>query len=117
MARCVVYLRVSTRNQANKHGLTRQLETCLNHAREQGVIVYGVFVDIASGSGELPQRALAIAESKRLSCPVFIETYCRWSRRGNDETYSTTYLAICEPLAIGFENKLREIMGGLLGAT
>jgi predicted site-specific integrase-resolvase len=99
MARCVIYARVSSRTQSWGSGIVRQIESCQAKARKDKAGVLGVYVDIASGSGELPQRAAAIAQSKRLKCPVYVEDMTRWTRSGSDPSLfdDGLSLVICDP--------------------
>ena len=44
-----VYIRVSTKKQAEKHSLDKQKADCLAYARKRGIIVVFVYTDVGSG--------------------------------------------------------------------
>jgi len=85
MARCVIYTRVSTTPQAFGDGLRRQLEECIRYARDRKLNIAGVYTDICSGAGAMPNRDIAYREHIRLRCPILVETGCRWSRNRYDD--------------------------------
>lgn len=109
MHQCIIYLRVSTRQQAFGHGLVRQLETCQDFAKQQKLWVRAVYTDIASGAGKLPNRSLAVAESKKLGIPILVETRCRWSRGPSEDTNYRHVLQAC-PLAKQAEEVLADML-------
>lgn len=114
----VIYMRCSTRPQAHGHSLIRQLEECTRFASKHGVSVGGVFCDIASGAGRLPQRDLAIAFAKRSRGRVLVESSDRWSRAGNDGSEATEFfmsgrVVECADHAIEFRHKIAAIVSGV----
>ena len=108
MSQCIIYLRVSTRQQAIGHGLVRQLETCQDFAKQHRLWVRSVYTDIASGAGKLPNRSLAVAESKKLGIPILVETRCRWSRGPSEDT-NYRHVLQASSLAIQAEEVLAKI--------
>jgi predicted site-specific integrase-resolvase len=80
MALCVIYTRVSTTPQASGDGLIRQLEECIRYARANKLNIAGVYSDVCSGVGKMPNRDIAFRQSVRLKCPIVVEAGCRWSR-------------------------------------
>lgn len=86
MAQCIVYARVSTRQQAWGHGIVRQIECCQQQAKLDNAWVQAVYVDVCSGTGAMPNRERAIAESKETGYPIYVEAVDRWTRRENDES-------------------------------
>jgi len=117
MAQCVIYLRVSTRAQALGHGLIRQLETCQEFAKAGGLWVRSVYVDICSGSGQMPQRELAIAEAEQHGISVLVESRDRWSRSTKDKHAQSALPISCAEWSADFEREIAEIIsrhtGGL----
>ena len=85
MARCIIYTRVSTTPQATGTGLVRQLEECIRYAASHRINVAGVYTDICSGAGTMPNREIAYREHVRLKCPILVETRCRWSRHRHED--------------------------------
>ena len=86
MAQCIVYARVSTRQQAWGHGIVRQIECCQQQAKRDNAWVRAVYVDVCSGTGAMPNRERAIAESKDTGYPIYVEGVDRWTRRGSDDS-------------------------------
>jgi DNA invertase Pin-like site-specific DNA recombinase len=86
MAQCIIYARVSTRQQAWGHGIVRQIECCQAQAKRDCAWVRSVYVDICSGMSEMPNRELAVAEAKEAGYPIYVEAIDRWTRRADDET-------------------------------
>lgn len=109
MAQCVIYTRVSTRQQAWGHGLIRQLETCLNKAKTDNAYVVGVFTDICSGAGHLPQRQTAIQVASDHGCPIYVEAMDRWSRKGPSDLIAYGNVVSCS----GWDAQFAETIRGL----
>jgi DNA invertase Pin-like site-specific DNA recombinase len=114
MGQCVIYARVSTKKQAWGHGLVRQLECCQAFAKDRGVFVRAVYVDVCSGRGDLPNRGRAVEEAKATGYPVYVEAIDRWTRDGDDETLNDDELGIVvcselfRELAARIEGALRD---------
>lgn len=110
MAQCIVYLRVSTRAQALGHGLIRQLEACQEFAKAGGLWVRAVYVDICSGSGQMPQRELAISEAEQHGIRILVESRDRWSRSKKDKHAQSALPISCAEYTVGFEREIAEII-------
>lgn len=110
MARCVIYTRVSTTPQAFGDGLRRQLEECIRYARDHKLNIAGVYTDICSGAGAMPNRDIAYREHIRLRCPILVETGCRWSRhRYDDEPLKDANVIYASDVAREMHDRLTEI--------
>lgn len=120
---CVVYARVSTRQQAWGHGICRQIEACQQAAKTINAYVRAVYVDVCSGSGPMPQRALAIAEAKEHGCPIYVESVDRWTRTADDDTLvdGSLSLVFCaewhNDLTARVSTLVHKFMAGDAGAT
>jgi DNA invertase Pin-like site-specific DNA recombinase len=117
VAQCVIYTRVSTRPQAWGHGLVRQLETCVDRAKKDNAYVVGVFTDVCSGTGPLPQRELAIRTAGEHCCPIYVEAMDRWSRKGPSDAGSYGRIVLCADLADEFAGTVQSLVGEFLRAT
>jgi len=108
MAQCIIYARVSTRGQAWGHGIVRQIECCQQRAKNEGVFVRAVYVDVCSGAGLMPNRDRAIAEAYDTGYPIYAESLDRWTRQGDDETLGDNALSLvfCSQVQEAFESKL-----------
>jgi len=113
MAQCIIYARVSTRQQAWGHGIIRQIECCQQQAKSDKAWVRSVYVDVCSGTGPKPNRERAIAESKDTGCPVYIEGVDRWTRQADEASlndYEGVDLVICGEAQQGLANVLRLLL-------
>jgi len=112
MAQCIIYARVSTKQQAWGHGIVRQIECCQGRAKKDGAFVRSVYVDVQSGRGPLPQRELAIAEARDTGYPVYVEAIDRFTRNSEDESLADSDLdvVICSELARDFAHKLELLL-------
>lgn len=98
---CVIYARISSRTQSWGDGIVRQIECCQHFAEKRRTGVLGVYVDIAKGDGPLPNRDAAMAHARSLDCPIFVETYDRWTRSAANNPCDVP-VEVCEPLARAF---------------
>lgn len=115
MARCVIYTRVSTTAQAFGDGLRRQLEECIKYARDHKLNIAGVYTDICSGAGVMPNRDLAYREHIRLRCPILVETGCRWSRnRYEDEPLKDANIIYASDIANEMHDRLVAMVSQVL---
>jgi len=115
MARCVIYTRVSTTPQAFGDGLRRQLEECIRYARDRRLNIAGVYTDICSGDGAMPNRSIAYREHIRLKCPILVESGCRWSRhRYEDEPLKDAHVIYASDTAREMRDRLAEIISKAL---
>jgi DNA invertase Pin-like site-specific DNA recombinase len=112
---CVIYMRVSTVPQASGTGLARQLEDCTRYANEKAMPVYGVFCDVGSGDGPMPNRTIAYSEAARRKCRILVESRDRWSRKppGSDPL-PDDLLVITAQHAREFEQKIGKMIGEYL---
>jgi DNA invertase Pin-like site-specific DNA recombinase len=96
MAQCIIYARVSTRQQAWGHGLARQIECCSWKAKEDGAWVRSVYVDIASATRprKLKNRQRAIQEAKENNCAIYFESVDRWTRCSQDDSLEEQGLSL-----------------------
>lgn len=117
VAQCVIYTRVSTRPQAWGHGLVRQLETCVDRAKRDNAYVVGVFTDVCSGVGPLPQRDLAIRTAEKHGCPIYVEAMDRWSRKGPSDAGSYGRIVLCADWAGEFAETVQSLVGEMLRST
>jgi DNA invertase Pin-like site-specific DNA recombinase len=82
----VVYLRVSTERQGRSGlGLEAQREIVATFATREGIELVGEFVEVETGKGadaldRRPQLASALAQARRLKCPVVVAKLDRLSR-------------------------------------
>jgi DNA invertase Pin-like site-specific DNA recombinase len=82
----VTYLRVSTERQGRSGlGLQAQQEVISNFALREGFDLAGEFVEVETGKGsdaldKRPQLAAALAQARRLKCPVIVAKLDRLSR-------------------------------------
>lgn len=108
MAQCIIYARVSTKQQAWGHGIVRQIECCQARAEKDRAFVRSVHVDVCSGSGPMPNRERAIAESRETGYPIYVEAIDRWTRIASDETLSDESLqvVICDEMHRQFAQKI-----------
>jgi DNA invertase Pin-like site-specific DNA recombinase len=115
MARCVIYTRVSTTPQASGDGLRRQLDECIRYARDHKLNIAGVYTDICSGAGAMPNRSIAYREHIRLNCPILVESGCRWSRhRYEDEPLKDANVIYASDTAREMRDRLAEIISKAL---
>lgn len=118
MAQCIVYARVSTKQQAWGHGIIRQIECCQQKAKQDNAFIRAVYVDVCSGAGSMPNRELAIAESRNTGHPIYVESVDRWTRQADDETLTADDIDIvfCGELHGLLELKLSRLLSGLAEA-
>lgn len=111
--RCVVYVRVSTAQQALGSGLVRQLEACTEFARSNGLNISGIYGDVGSGDGPMPNRQLAYIASIQMRCPVLVESRDRWSRmkHGTDPFCNATVIVTSDQ-SMAFESACKRIIEG-----
>jgi DNA invertase Pin-like site-specific DNA recombinase len=82
----VTYLRVSTERQGRSGlGLEAQRELIANFAAHEGIELTAEFVEVETGKGadaldRRPQLAAALAQARRLKCPVAVAKLDRLSR-------------------------------------
>lgn len=82
----VSYLRVSTARQGRSGlGLEAQRELIMTFAAREGIELMAEFVEVETGKGSdaldrRPQLASALAEARRLKCPVLVAKLDRLSR-------------------------------------
>lgn len=112
---CIIYLRVSTRTQAKGHGLIRQLEACIEKASKDGLVIRSVYVDICSGTGQQPQRELAIAEAKKLGVKVLVEARDRWTRKSGEPDDIAALAETASPVMVGFESRIAGLLLKAIG--
>jgi DNA invertase Pin-like site-specific DNA recombinase len=113
MAQCIIYARVSTKQQAWGHGIIRQIECCQQQAKSDKAWVRSVYVDVCSGTGAMPHREQAIAESKDTGYSIYIEGVDRWTRQAGDaslDDYEGVELVICGEAQQGLANVLRLLL-------
>lgn len=113
MAQCIIYARVSTRQQAWGHGIVRQIECCQHQAKKVGVWVRAVYVDVCSGAGQMPNRDRAISEAKETGYPIYVESMDRWTRKGSDESLDdeAIELVFCSELYADFAANIAAAFG------
>ncbi len=86
MERAVAYLRVSTERQGRSGlGLEAQRDVIARFAEREGLDLAGEFVEVETGKGSdaldrRPQLAAALAQARRLKCPVIVAKLDRLSR-------------------------------------
>lgn len=114
VAQCVIYTRVSTRQQAWGHGLIRQLETCVDRARKDKTFIVAVFTDVCSGASRQPNRDLAIAEAIDHDCPIYVESMDRWSRKGADDPALFDNVVVCADFARDFNATISSLVNGFV---
>jgi DNA invertase Pin-like site-specific DNA recombinase len=113
MAQCIVYARVSTRQQAWGHGIVRQIECCQQQAKSDKAFVRSVYVDVCSGTGTMPNRERAIEESKATGYPIYVEAVDRWTRQADDASLNDEEgvdLVICGEAQQGLAEVLRLLL-------
>lgn len=112
MAQCIVYARVSTRQQAWGNGIVRQIECCQQQAKRDNAWVRSVYVDVCSGTGAMPNRDRAFAESKSTGYPIYVEAIDRWTRRSSDESLldDDLDLVICGEVHRHFAEQLGRLL-------
>ena len=82
----VTYLRVSTERQGRSGlGLEAQRELVASFAAREGIEIAAEFVEVETGKGtdaldRRPQLAAALAQARRLKCPVVVAKLDRLSR-------------------------------------
>lgn len=111
----IIYMRCSTRPQATRDSLRRQLDVCIKFAVDNGITVGWVFCDIASGDGPLPQREAAVEIAKSRRSRVLVESCDRWSRSECDESDASKLwidgrVIECSETAREFNCRVREII-------
>ncbi len=117
-SRCVVYMRVSTAPQALGDGLMRQLETCIQYARDNRMNIAAVFADVCSGDSDMPRRQLAYVSSVTMNCPILVESRDRWSRMGYGmDPLSDANVVFTSPAAIEFEDTCKQIIADAIRAS
>lgn len=108
----VLYLRISTWNQAAGDGIPRQFRTCVEHmGLIPGATFLAVFTEVASGDGPLPIRESAVRFAKAQGARVLVESTDRWTRNANDQVPDLVDFACPE------ERSLRERLRRVLGAN
>lgn len=86
MDQAVAYLRVSTERQGRSGlGLEAQRDVISRFAEREGVELVGEFLEIETGKGSdaldrRPQLAAALAQARRVKCPVIVAKLDRLSR-------------------------------------
>src|SRR5262245_38071686 len=86
MREIVVYTRVSTARQGRSGlGFEAQSEAVRRFAEAEGYAIVAAFAEVETGKGsnaldQRPQLAKALAEAKRLGCPVLVAKLDRLSR-------------------------------------
>jgi DNA invertase Pin-like site-specific DNA recombinase len=86
MERAVAYLRVSTERQGRSGlGLEAQRDVIARFAEREGLDLAEEFVEVETGKGSdaldrRPQLAAALAQARRLKCPVIVAKLDRLSR-------------------------------------
>lgn len=110
---CIIYARVSTKKQAAGHGVIRQIECCQQVSKTNGEAIHGIYVDVCSGRGSLPQRTAAIEAAKACGCRIYVEAIDRWTRSGNDETLDddSVDLVFCDESFRLLVEKLNSVFG------
>jgi DNA invertase Pin-like site-specific DNA recombinase len=82
----IVYYRVSTQRQGRSGlGLEAQRAAVTRFADAEGLAIAGEFIEIETGKGadalaQRPQLAAALAQAKKLKCPVIVAKLDRLSR-------------------------------------
>jgi hypothetical protein len=111
----LIYLRVSTKPQAHGTGLIRQLEECTRYAEERRISIFGVFGDVGSGDGDMPNRTLCYEEAVRRDRWILVESWCRWSRKAvGCDHLPDDRVVITSPLHIEFDQKIGKLVGAYL---
>ena len=114
----LIYLRVSTKPQAHGTGLVRQLEECTRYAWERRISIFGVFGDVGSGDGDMPNRTLCYEEAVRRDRWILVESRCRWSRKAvGCDHLPDDRVVVTSPAAIEFEQKIGRIVGQYMRET
>lgn len=86
MEQAVAYLRVSTEKQGRSGlGLEAQRDAITTFAEREGVTLAAEFVEVETGKGSdaldrRPQLAAALAQARRLKCPIIVAKLDRLSR-------------------------------------
>ncbi len=86
MERAVAYLRVSTERQGRSGlGLEAQRDVISRFAEREGVELVDEFIEVETGKGSdaidrRPQLAAALAQARRVKCPVIVAKLDRLSR-------------------------------------
>jgi DNA invertase Pin-like site-specific DNA recombinase len=108
----LIYLRVSTKPQAHGDGLVRQLQECIRYADKRRIRIFGVFGDVGSGDGVMPNRTLCYEEAVRMDRWILVESSDRWSRKAaGDDHLPDDRVVVTSPTAIEFEQKIGRIVG------
>src|SRR6266850_7312776 len=82
----IVYYRVSTQRQGRSGlGLEAQRSAVTRFAESEGLAIVAEFIEVETGSGadalaQRPQLAAALAQAKKLKCPVIVAKLDRLSR-------------------------------------
>jgi DNA invertase Pin-like site-specific DNA recombinase len=82
----IVYYRVSTQRQSRSGlGLEAQRRAVTRFAVSEGLAIVAEFIEVETGSGadalaQRPQLAAALAQAKKLKCPVIVAKLDRLSR-------------------------------------
>jgi DNA invertase Pin-like site-specific DNA recombinase len=114
---CVIYIRVSTVQQAWQSGLIRQLEQCTHFARKHDLPVYGVYADVCSGDGLMPNRTAAYTEAVKKKCRILVESLDRWSRKAfGEDPVPVDRVVVTADHAIEFEKRISRMVGEYLQA-
>jgi DNA invertase Pin-like site-specific DNA recombinase len=114
----LIYLRVSTKPQAHGDGLVRQLHECIRYAQERRIAIFGVFGDVGSGDGVMPNRTLCHEEAVRKDRWILVESRDRWSRKAAGVDHlPDDRVVITSPTAIEFEQKIGRIVGQYMRET
>lgn len=113
---CVIYLRVSTRNQAFGNGLERQLGYCREYAKANSLWIAGIYTDIASGAGDLPMRDIAVDDARQNGRVILVEAIDRFTRKSEcDDLYDESLdIRVCAPWSIETKEKLSGIINAAL---
>jgi hypothetical protein len=107
---CVIYCRVSTEEQTNGHGLTRQLKCCADFARLKDYSIAAVFSEVASGIDPLPIRALVERMAKKNQLLILCEDHSRWSRKGSSDVPPAWVIMTSESERL-FDEEMRAMIG------
>ena len=82
----IAYYRVSTQRQIRSGlGLEAQRSAVTRFAESEGLAIVAEFIEVETGSGadalaQRPQLAAALAQAKKLKCPVIVAKLDRLSR-------------------------------------